>query len=126
MTRLEHNGKPGHANTSLCSPKQIQIMRQAGFCLFIGNITVKLLLVLARSARGYSHHRHTYKYSHRYSHLKTTTNAHKHEQTHTDAHNTTTSTGKLDALKLPNVFESYGIETGIMAIIYKVRPLSCK
>lgn len=55
MTRLQHNGKPGHANTSLCFPKQIQIMSEAGFCLFIGNITVKLLLLLAATARGYSH-----------------------------------------------------------------------
>lgn len=30
-------------------------MSEAGFCLFIGNITVKLLLLLAATARGYSH-----------------------------------------------------------------------
>jgi len=74
MTRLQHNEKPGHANTSLCSPEQIQIMSEAGFCLFIGNITVKLLLLLAGAAKGYPHsglHVHTYTVMHMpCSHIK--------------------------------------------------------
>lgn len=66
MTSLQHNGKAGRANTSLCTLKQIQIMREAGFCLFIGNITVKLLCFTGKQRerlpmlRALIAHHHTY------------------------------------------------------------------